>query len=1080
MKNKHHFDFRKLCLALALIFAQCIYAQNKTVSGVVVDVNNEPLIGVNVTVKGDATLGTITDFDGKWTLSVPSSKSTLVFSYIGYTSQEVTVGSQTNIKVTLKEDAQALDEVVVVGYGTMKKSDLTGSIASVSSEKIAARGSLRVEDALQGAVPGVNITQSSSRANSGFDIQIRGQSSINNAASPLYVVDGVVVSSIDYLNPEDIARIDVLKDASSTAIYGSRASSGVILIATKGTGNQAKAQPVEISYDGYYGVRKVARMPDFMDSREFVNYRFQRYTLGGPTADGTGKVAYTISDGNLKSAFQATSGDQYKESILWERFMSNETYDWASSVLRTASQQNHFISASGATEKTNYRLGIGYQSEENVFKENDYQRFNIKGAFESKLNKYVEAGLTINLAHDIQKDFTTDGSNQYSPYNNAFWFAPVLTAYDENGKLYPQPGKIPALGLSLTSTPSPVIDFELDNAYENTTRKFHIFGSAFLRFNIIEGLKFTTTFSPNFYHGRQGVFFGTGVSEEYPMGSSYYQNKKQNYASVTNTDRLDWTWDNQIDYSKSWGDHILNAMGLFSMYASNREVYTQSVADISDDKLKYFAMGKGSKNQTVGSSYTESSLVSWAARLNYSYKGRYMATVTMRGDGSSRFAKDNRWGYFPSAALAWRISEEDFLKGKDWLDNLKLRISYGVTGNNNVGDYATASSASGPNYAVIGGQEVQGYYPNGLIDMDLIWEKVKEFDLGVDFSAFNNRLNVVADFYRRTSDGQIMRATVPIESGEGSITTNIGSVRNTGIELSLNLGVVRTKDFSWDLSLNYARNKTKILELPMGDDINNKWFIGERLNVLYDYTRAGIITEEGVTMQTVNGPRHYSLQEVYNTFGKGEGGQGLNWYEGQMAVNDWNDDGRISEDDRKIYGCTDPTWTGSLISSMYWKGFDFSFNIYTKQGQWSYSAFHSQYVNYGDRGRQHVAMDYYIPAGTPVLDQTTGDVVYQEKAHYGEYPYPNNSDKTAGGYISNWNNYRKTSFVKVKNICLGYTFPKAWINKIGVKHLRLYANILNPFCFTDYGGFDPEWAGASLVNGGPASVTYQFGMNLKF
>lgn len=331
---------------------------HKTVSGVVVDINNEPLIGVNVTVKGDVTLGAITDFDGKWTLSVPSSKSTLVFSYIGYTSQEVTIGNQTNIKVTLKEDAQALDEVVVVGYGTMKKSDLTGSIASVSSEKIAARGSLRVEDALQGAVPGVNITQSSSRANSGFDIQIRGQSSINNAASPLYVVDGVVVSSIDYLNPEDIARIDVLKDASSTAIYGSRASSGVILIATKGTGNQAKAQPVEISYDGYYGVRKVARMPDFMDSREFVNYRFQRYTLGGPTADGTGKVEYTISDGNLKSAFQATSGDQYKESILWERFMNNETYDWASTVLRTVSQQNHFLSASGATEKTNFHQSI--------------------------------------------------------------------------------------------------------------------------------------------------------------------------------------------------------------------------------------------------------------------------------------------------------------------------------------------------------------------------------------------------------------------------------------------------------------------------------------------------------------------------------------------------------------------------------------------------------------------------------------------------------------------------------------------------------------------------------------------------
>ena len=1065
--------------AIASLFMSMLcllsYAQTRQVTGLVTDANGEAMVGVNVTVVG-TTNGTITDIDGNYSLSV-ASNAKLQFSFIGYLSKTVEVGNQKQINVKLVEDSKTLDEVVVVGYGTMKKTDVTGSMASVSSDKLAARGVLRVEDALQGSVPGVNITQSNSRANGGFNIQIRGQASINNSSGPLYVVDGMVVSSIDFLNPEDIERIDVLKDASSTAIYGSRASEGVIIISTKGSGaGQNKAQPVEISYDGYYGIRKVARMPDFMGATEWMDYRFARYTTTkGPNADGT--INYLITDADLQSVFQ--NGAEWKESSLYSAWQNNQGYDWAGQVLRTASQQNHFISATGATEKTTYRLGMGYQGEENVFKKNDYNRFNIKGSFDSKLSKVVEAGMSVNLVHDIQNDWITDSSNAYSPYNNAFWFAPVVSPWDENGNLLAIPAKVGKM--SLTSTPSPLVDFDID-AYENETRKFHVFGNAYLRFNIMEGLKFTTTFSPNYYHGRQGVFMGTGVSEKYPLGTAYYQNKKYNNASVTNTERFDWTWDNQIDFSKTWGEHRFSAMGMYSLYATNKETYTQTVTNISDDKLSYHSMGKGSGSKDINSSYTESSLVSAAARLNYAYKERYMATVTVRTDGSSRFAKDNRWGWFPSAAVAWRASEEDFLKDVEWVDNLKLRLSYGVTGNNNVNDYVTASSASGPSYAVIGGQEYQGYYANGLIDKGLIWEKIKELNFGVDFAVLQNRISLTADAYRRLSDGQIMKATVPLETGESSITTNIGSVQNTGIELGLNLGVIRNQNFTWDVNLSFARNWSKIKELPNGDDVANNWFVGERLNVLRDYTSAGIITREGVTMHTINGDRHYTLQEVYDTFGPKSKNK-LKWYEGQMAVNDWNDDGVINDDDKQIYGCTDPKWTGSLSSSMGYKGFDFSFMLYTKQGQWSRSYFHQQYQDYNDRGRQKMSFDYYIPAGTPVMDKETGEVTALAEAHIGSSPYPNNTEKTGGGYYSSSSasvRYHKTSFVKVKNITLGYTFPKAWLNKIAMKHLRLYVNVLNPFCFTDYKGFDPEWASANLTDGGPASVTYQIGANIKF
>lgn len=327
------------------------------------------------------------------------------------------------------------------------------------------------------------------------------------------------------------------------------------------------------------------------------------------------------------------------------------------------------------------------------------------------------------------------------------------------------------------------------------------------------------------------------------------------------------------------------------------------------------------------------------------------------------------------------------------MSNLKLRMSYGVTGNNNVSDYVTVATAAGPSYVVLDGSEMQGYYQNGLINQALIWEKVKEFDFGVDFSVFNNRINLTADVYRRLSDGQIMDRTVPLETGEKTSTFNIGSVRNTGVELGLQVGVVRTKDFSWDLNMSFSRNWNKILELSNGkvDEVASNRFIGEPLNVLRDYIHTDVITDQGVTMKTKDGDIHYTLQEVYQKYG---------WHEGQIGVHDWDNNGKIDDNDKQIFGCTDPKWMGSLTSTMNYKNFDFSVMLYTKQGQWSRSYFHERYLQYNDRGSQHMDFDYYIPKGTPVIDHTTGDIVYTTETHYGKYPYPTQSDATAGGYLA--------------------------------------------------------------------------------
>ena len=1088
-------QLRRASMALALSSVCFTAFAQKTIQGTVLDANGEPLIGVTITDQ-NGKAGGITDLDGKFTIQSATPNTELTFSYIGCKPKKVKVGSQKSWNIVLEDDNAALDEVIVVGYGTMRKRDVTGSISSVNSDKISARGTTNLAESLQGSVPGVNITQSGSRAGAGFNIQVRGQASINKQAQPLYVIDGVVCDNMDFLNPDDIDRIDVLKDASSTAIYGSRASAGVIMITTKGSKGSDKAQKATISYDGYYGVRKLARMPEFMGANEFMDYRFARYTtLDGKSYDGSsrkgvdadGHPHYIIKNTDLNSAFLTRKGGtSYKDSKLYELMMdpSFDGYDWKKMVSRTAAQQNHFISAAGATDKVNYRVGMGYQGEENVFKGNDYERFNLKGAMDAKLNKVFDAGFSVNLSMSKTEDVCTDGT--YSPYVNAFYFNPFVSPTDADGNLIPNPGAKAAFGsdAQFTSTYNPLIDL-YDGNYTNETKKYTMMGNLYLRANIMKGLKFTTTFSPNYSHKRQGIFYATGINEGNDVGSTYYQKNKTNFASVANTTRMDWTWDNQVDYNQTFGDHTVGAMALFSLYKSNTEYQYEEGKGIANDHTTFHNLGSASGDRNLSSKYNESSLESFAFRANYSYKGRYMATATLRTDGSSRFADGNRWGWFPSVAAAWRISDEAWMKQfSSWLDNTKLRVSYGVTGNNNVGDYVTIASATGPTYVTIDGKEVQGYYPNGLVNTALIWEKVKEFDLGLDLSFLKNRINLTADFYNRLSDGQIMSRSVPLETGEKTSTFNVGSVQNRGIELGLQFNIINKKDFSWSANVNFARNWNKIKELSNGkvDEVANNWFIGEPLNVLRDYTHTEVITDKGVTMHTMNGDKHYTLKEFYEKYGSK-----YKWYEGQVAVNDWNDDGKIDDSDKQIYGCTDPRWTGSLSTNVYFKGFDFSIMFYTKSGFWSRSYFHEKYMKYSDRGNAHMKLDYYIPAGAPIINHETGEVTTATETHYGKYPYPNNSDTSMGGYFGDKGSakgegfqYQKTSFTKVKNITLGYTLPKNVVSKAGIRNLRVYMNILNPFCFTNYKGFDPEWASQNLQNGGPSSVTYQFGVNLKF
>ncbi|WP_082204130.1 SusC/RagA family TonB-linked outer membrane protein [Dysgonomonas sp. HGC4] len=1038
-----------MCALFFLVSWQSAYAQQKGISGTVTDSKGETLIGVSVSVKGSTT-GTITDLDGKYSLSVPSTAKTLEAKYIGMKAQDIAITGSV-IDIVMREDFSQLDEVVVIGYGTMKKNDLTGSVGSVSADNIVAKGTTSVMEALQGQVAGVDIAQNSSRAGGRFDIQIRGKSSMQGG-SPLYVVDGVVTDGIDFLNPADIERLDVLKDASSTAIFGSRATNGVVMVTTK-QGKPSDTGKVSVSYDGYYGSVAVARMPEFMSGDQFSDYRFARYTTMTnaqlKNAYATGIPEYGITSGDLNNFWNGGS------EVMKEIFRTKNYTDWPDLVTQNGQQQNHFISINGNNRNLAYRIGVGYQDEDGVFVNDNYKRYNIKGSVDNKINDKFSVGFSANMAL-TEKDF---GSN--NAVLNSFRTNPYFIPYDKNGDLVLLPGGKDIFESTgqFSGIINPLIDMK--NSVDNT-KIYDVLANVYVQYTPIKEITMKSSFLPTYNKSRQGIFNGVNTAAQYA--------KKVNAATLTNKERFTYTWDNQINYQKTIGDHDFNGMYLFSVYDNQFNSDYISVNDMPFD-TGFHNLESAANIEKVKSDFQRITMLSHALRFNYTYKGKYLATVSSRWDGSSKFSDGNRWGMFPSMALAWRASEEDFMKF-DALSNLKVRASFGYTGNNGgVGPYDTQALASTKYWYDYGGVLANGFGPNGLVYTNLSWEKSKEFNFGLDYGFFGGRINGTIDYYNKLSTDLIYKRTMPLETGAygGTMWDNVGKVRNSGIELSLTTTNIVTKDLQWSTTFVFAANKNEIVELygAKVDDIGNKLFIGESLESLYNYKITGV----------------WTASEASEAVKYGQ-------YEGQAKVLDRDGNYVIDEKDKMILGSALPDWTGSFTSNLNWKDFDFSFSIYTKQGVNVVSPFMQEFTDYKDRGRNKLKMDYYIPAGTPILN-ADGTVGVSPGRNSQAFPYPNNSGVNNGGG-SFWsissdaepgsNNYVDASFVRVKNITLGYTLPRKMLTNIGVSNLRFYVNVLNPFVFTDYKGYDPEWASASLSDGsgGPSSITYQFGVNLKF
>lgn len=985
--------------------------QTGTVKGQVVDSTGEPVIGANVQVKG-TTNGTITDIDGNFTLN--NAKGTLVVSFIGYKSQEIVVkGNETNLQIVLKEDTEMLDEVVVVGYGSVKKSDLTGAVASVSTKDLTITGRASAVGAMQGVVPGVNIQRSSNKPGGAYNILIRGLNTISGSTKPLIVIDGVPGAELENINPDDIEKIDILKDASSTAIYGSRATNGVVIVTTK---KGANGTP-RISYDGSVGFKNYTHKPEMMNGPEYVQLarEYARATKG--------KGEY-VDDSRIFSAseLKAIEGNNYM--------------DWFDALTSTAWMTSHTLSVSGGTDKMNYVASAGYYDEDGLLQPQYYRRYNLRAGVDVNPNKYMKFGVSLYGTFSDQETGNEDGLQTIYRLRPTYHPTNLVTGEQEfkygSGQFNP---------------------FVTQQNQSWNYKKYDILSNVYLEIDPIKNLSLKTTFSPDIQFVDYGMYAGAYTKRNQGSQATAWYEK----TTLTN-----WVWDNMASYKFDlMQDHHFDVMGVFSMTQYENEWMRGDAAGLAYDS-HWYALQNGAKTNKVQSKYTKTSLMSYLARLNYNYKGKYLLTASMRYDGSSKLAEGHKWGGFFAGALAWRITEEEFMKGIDWMNNLKLRLGFGQSGNDNVSAYQTQGSISGAQYYSFGTSDVIGYVPNNLRNMALGWERTTEYNIGLDFGFFDNRISGSVEYYNRKTDDLIMNKTVPVTTGYSSVKDNVGSVRNTGFELLLNTENIRTKDFSWRTSINLAYNKNKIVDLQykegltsrglsfegMKGDYSNLWVIGQPIDINYNLMTIGV----------------WQLDEAEEAAKYG-------CKPGQYKVLDLDQNGKIDDADRVIDGKRTPDWTGGMSNTFTNKNFDLTIGTAFQLGARMRNQFYVSYaLENNNMNLNNLKKDYWTPENPTNASAQPGNMgPYRGKAG----PWGNQKSEVSHTMSS-------SDYFKVSHISLGYTFDKSLIAKSFLTNLRVYCTVQNPFIICADYVVDPEQLTSSISNTDVRTRNVLFGVNVSF
>ena len=986
--------------------------QTSVVKGRILDSTGEPIIGASIIEKG-TTNGTITDIDGNFSLSVSSSKAILVVSYLGYKSVELSASDKKLNEIVLKEDTEMLDEVVVVGYGTVKKSDLTGAVASVSTKELTAAGISSAAGAMQGVVPGVNIQRSSNKPGSGYNILIRGLNTVSGSTKPLIVIDGVPGAELENINPDDIEKIDILKDASSTAIYGSRATNGVVIVTTK----RGKAGAPKVSYDGSVGFKNYMNAPDMMDGQQYVQLarEYSRATKGN---------GEYVSDDKIFSA---------SELVAIE---NNNYMDWFDALTSTAWMNSHTLSVSGGTEKSSYVASAGYHNEDGCLQPQFYKRYNLRAAVDVTPNDYFKFGVSLYGTFSDQETGNEDGLQTIYRLRPTYHPTNLVTGEQEfkygSGQFNP---------------------FVTQKNQSWRYKKYDVLSNLFVEFNPIKNLALRSTFSPDLQFIDYGMYAGAYTKRNQGSQATAWYEK---------TTILNWVWDNMVTYNFDlMKDHHFDLTGVYSMTEYQNEFMRGDGAGLSYNSL-WYALQNGAKTNKTQSKYIKTSLMSYLARLNYNYKGKYYVTASMRYDGSSKLAEGHKWGGFFAGALAWRITEEEFMKDIDWLNNLKLRVSFGQSGNDNVGAYQTQGSISGAQYYSFGTNDVIGYVPNNLRNMELGWERTTEYNIGVDFGFLNNRISGSFEYYNRLTEDLIMNKTLPITLGYSSVKANVGSVRNKGFEFVLNTENIRTEDFSWRTSFNIAYNNNKIEKLQyiedltsrgksfegMKGDYSNLWVVGQPIDINYNLMTIGV----------------WQLDEAEEAAKYG-------CKPGQYKVLDLDKNGKIDDADRVIDGKRTPDWTGGMVNTFNYKNFDLSVGTSFQLGGRMRNQFYVSYaLENNNMNLNNMVKDYWTPENPTNESAQPGNMgTYRSKA--GSW---GNQKSDVSHTMSS------SDFFKITHVSLGYTFDKKLISKSFLTNLRLYCTVQNPMIICADNVIVPEQLPTNVSSTDLMTRNVMFGVNVSF
>jgi TonB-linked SusC/RagA family outer membrane protein len=1016
----HTLSKRGYITLLALFVSIITFAQGVTVKGTILDENKEPLIGATVQVKGETT-GAAADLDGNFTLKAKKN-ATLVVSYIGYLTQEVRLQGKTQVTIQLIPDSKTLDEVVVVGYGTMKKSDLTGSVASVAAKDIEGYQTSSVAGALGGQIAGVQITSTDGTPGAGFNISIRGVGTLTGDASPLYIVDGFEVSDIDYLSNSDIESIEVLKDASSSAIYGARAANGVVLITTK----SAKVGKTTVTYNGSATYRKISKTLDLLSPYEFARLQ--------------GDIDPKYKDTYYKEG-EETEGVPYKYQTL-DDYIGVAGVDWQGETFNPTWSQDHNVTIMGGTDNTKYNGSLSRYVENGIFKNSGFDRTTAKFRLDQKINKKVSFNLTVNYAMTNRKGVGTSGDS--GRFN---MLAQILSAR-------------PTGGLKMTNEEllESAIDPEMLNSGEslaqvnpvkqaesvtNEKRAEMWSANASVNWQIIKGLTFKTSGSYNTTNNRTDIFYRDGSKEAYRNGEKPYGRTQMGRdVRWTNTNTL--TWKDKVK------KHNYDVMLAHEVSFRSSEYLLGEAMDFPFDNLGNNNLGLGATPSKVNTDYYDKTLLSFFARANYNYDNRYLLTATVRTDGSTVFSQKNKWGFFPSFSAAWRVSEEAFMKDLKWISNFKVRFGWGIVGNDRISNYLSLDMYSNIKYG-IGNNTVTVLTPKQLKNSNLKWEGSSSVNLGVDLGFLDNRLNVTADFFIKNTKDLLLAQSLAQATGFTSQWQNIGKIQNRGIELSITSTNIQTKNFTWNTNFNisFIRNELKALAdgashmyARSGFDSNFTGYdyiakVGESLGLIYGYEFDGVYQYDDFYTDT-DGKLVLKPGVTQNSrYSTGVKGEPNGARPGAVKYKDQDGDGDITTKDRTVIGNAMPKWFGGITNTFEYKGFDLSFMFQFNYGNDIYNAtrLYATQTRSGRRNMLAEVADRWTPTNA------------------------SNSVPSTKGYITNdvYSRFVEDgSFLRLKNLTLGYTLPKKWTNKFHASRLRVYVTGQNLFCLNNYSGYDPE------------------------